>query len=220
MTSFVLADLGTGPKTDLELLVAVLVAEVVVAVMAYHESDRFRQQYGTTPWGLPSLLWAFVGFASSVFSGILLWRARVTTAAGTRAGVATSTGPAGTEAAVAAAATGGRAADELAADERAAGSAAAGTAAPHADAAHTARAGAAQADAARAGTAQAGTAAGGTGAPGSAGLSTEAHPGRPRADWYVDPVGRHELRYWDGGSWTKWVSDVGTTAEDPLSASD
>ena len=32
--------------------------------------------------------------------------------------------------------------------------------------------------------------------------------------WYPDPSGRHELRYWDGGAWTDHVSDHGVTATD------
>jgi len=37
------------------------------------------------------------------------------------------------------------------------------------------------------------------------------------AGWIADPLGRHELRYWDGTSWTEHVSDQGTQATDPLS---
>jgi hypothetical protein len=32
--------------------------------------------------------------------------------------------------------------------------------------------------------------------------------------WYADPSGRHELRYWDGSAWTDHVSDHGVTAID------
>jgi hypothetical protein len=34
--------------------------------------------------------------------------------------------------------------------------------------------------------------------------------------WQPDPTGRHEARYWDGASWTVWVSDAGQTGEDPV----
>jgi hypothetical protein len=36
------------------------------------------------------------------------------------------------------------------------------------------------------------------------------------AGWYADPTNRHELRYWDGESWTADVSDSGRSATDPL----
>lgn len=36
------------------------------------------------------------------------------------------------------------------------------------------------------------------------------------ADWHPDPTGRHEYRYWDGQSWTEYVSDAGQFVTDPL----
>jgi hypothetical protein len=36
------------------------------------------------------------------------------------------------------------------------------------------------------------------------------------ASWLADPTGVHELRYWNGSSWTEHVSDQGTTGQDPL----
>jgi hypothetical protein len=36
------------------------------------------------------------------------------------------------------------------------------------------------------------------------------------ASWLADPTGVHELRYWNGNSWTEHVSDQGTTGQDPL----
>jgi hypothetical protein len=38
------------------------------------------------------------------------------------------------------------------------------------------------------------------------------------ANWLPDPGGAHELRYWNGTSWTELVSDQGTTGQDPLTA--
>jgi hypothetical protein len=38
------------------------------------------------------------------------------------------------------------------------------------------------------------------------------------ASWLADPTGAHELRYWNGTSWTEHVSDQGTTGQDPLGA--
>jgi len=36
------------------------------------------------------------------------------------------------------------------------------------------------------------------------------------ASWLPDPTGRHELRYWDGSQWTRFVSDAGAQGEDAL----
>ena len=38
----------------------------------------------------------------------------------------------------------------------------------------------------------------------------------PVANWYPDPGGIHEHRYWDGSQWTDNVSDGGRTSVDPL----
>jgi uncharacterized protein YxjI len=35
------------------------------------------------------------------------------------------------------------------------------------------------------------------------------------ADWYPDPYGRHQHRYWDGQQWTEHVSDHGRQTSDP-----
>jgi uncharacterized protein YxjI len=43
---------------------------------------------------------------------------------------------------------------------------------------------------------------------------TDSHP----ANWYPDPTGRHELRYYDGTQWTEHVSSAGKQAIDPLLA--
>lgn len=37
-------------------------------------------------------------------------------------------------------------------------------------------------------------------------------------NWYPDPMGRHELRYWDGQVWTDNVSNQGVAASDPVHA--
>ncbi len=34
--------------------------------------------------------------------------------------------------------------------------------------------------------------------------------------WHPDPTGRHELRYWDGSTWTDHVADQGAQSMDPL----
>jgi hypothetical protein len=36
------------------------------------------------------------------------------------------------------------------------------------------------------------------------------------AGWYQDPTNRHELRYYDGNTWTAHVSDSGNVTSDPL----
>jgi len=38
-------------------------------------------------------------------------------------------------------------------------------------------------------------------------------PNLPDDGWYVDPTALHKLRFWNGASWTNWVSDDGTTAQ-------
>jgi hypothetical protein len=43
--------------------------------------------------------------------------------------------------------------------------------------------------------------------------------GSPAANWYPDPCGRHEFRYWDGAAWTQHVSDSGQPSVDPVDAS-
>ena len=39
------------------------------------------------------------------------------------------------------------------------------------------------------------------------------------ADWYPDPGGKHQHRYWDGSRWTEHVSSHGQASIDPLTAS-
>jgi Protein of unknown function (DUF2510) len=49
-----------------------LVVAVVVAFVAYRESEKFRRSNGVTPWNWPSWLWAVVGFISLVLCAILI----------------------------------------------------------------------------------------------------------------------------------------------------
>lgn len=44
--------------------------------------------------------------------------------------------------------------------------------------------------------------------------TTSSTPSVP-ADWYKDPSGRYEYRYWDGQKWTEHVSRAGTVYKDP-----
>ncbi len=39
---------------------------------------------------------------------------------------------------------------------------------------------------------------------------------QPAANWYPDPGGKHEHRYWDGSQWTDNVADHGRQSVDPL----
>jgi Domain of unknown function (DUF4328)/Protein of unknown function (DUF2510) len=46
-------------------------------------------------------------------------------------------------------------------------------------------------------------------------MSSPPGSGTP-ANWYPDPSGRHQLRYWDGARWTENVSDAGVVGRDQL----
>ena len=37
----------------------------------------------------------------------------------------------------------------------------------------------------------------------------------PPPDWYPDPAGRFQQRYWDGSQWTEHVSRAGQQFTDP-----
>jgi len=41
----------------------------------------------------------------------------------------------------------------------------------------------------------------------------------PKPDWYPDPTGRHQHRYWDGTAWTANVADSGQSSTDPIDTS-
>ena len=47
---------------------------------------------------------------------------------------------------------------------------------------------------------------------------TQAAPAQalPPAEWYPDPTGRHQLRYWAGAAWTDAVADDGDRSTDPM----
>jgi hypothetical protein len=40
----------------------------------------------------------------------------------------------------------------------------------------------------------------------------------PPANWYADPMSRHQYRYWDGAQWTPHVADDGVASVDELQA--
>ncbi len=47
-------------------------------------------------------------------------------------------------------------------------------------------------------------------------VQTSAGTGAAAAGWFPDPVGRHQLRYWDGSVWTGHVRDREVAGVDPL----
>lgn len=49
-------------------------------------------------------------------------------------------------------------------------------------------------------------------------MDSQSVGGVPAADWYPDPCGRHESRYWDGAAWTDNVADGGQASVDPIDA--
>ena len=53
--------------------------------------------------------------------------------------------------------------------------------------------------------------------PATAELADAGEPGQPLppADWYADPSGRYELRYWNGSDWTEHVARKGKQFTDP-----
>jgi hypothetical protein len=50
---------------------------------------------------------------------------------------------------------------------------------------------------------------------GSTPVATQSAVPSVPADWYKDPAGRYEYRYWDGSKWTDNVSRAGVTYKDP-----
>lgn len=51
-------------------------------------------------------------------------------------------------------------------------------------------------------------------APKSAGEAAKVTPRVGTPAWASDPTARHELRYWDGASWTEHVADAGVQSTD------
>ena len=51
---------------------------LVFGVLGYQESERFRREYGRTPWDWPSLLWGVLAFAFTLLTAVVLWCARST----------------------------------------------------------------------------------------------------------------------------------------------
>ena len=49
-------------------------------------------------------------------------------------------------------------------------------------------------------------------------MADQSNSGSPKADWYADPLGRYQFRYWDGMCWTHHVASYGEASIDPLDA--
>jgi Na+/melibiose symporter-like transporter len=60
-------------------LVLALVIGVVVAMVAYRSSERFKGTHHVTPWRIPSWAWALIGFLSLLLCAILMLIAQRTT---------------------------------------------------------------------------------------------------------------------------------------------
>lgn len=56
-----------------------LLLAIGIAVLAYRESETFKDANGITPWGVPSWVWALIGFFSLFICAVLLVIARRTT---------------------------------------------------------------------------------------------------------------------------------------------
>ena len=53
--------------------------------------------------------------------------------------------------------------------------------------------------------------------PSAGAVQKAAAPSAAAPDWFADPLGRHQHRYWDGAAWTDVVADNGWQSTDPLS---
>lgn len=54
---------------------------LVVAFVAYRSSETYKRENHVTPWHLPSLVWALIGFLSLLLCAVLFLIARKTTKA-------------------------------------------------------------------------------------------------------------------------------------------
>ena len=46
-------------------------------------------------------------------------------------------------------------------------------------------------------------------------MGSDEESDRTPAEWYADPFGRHDQRWWDGARWSEKVRDDDTTGIDP-----
>lgn len=177
---------------------------VLCAVLGYRLSEADKRSKGTTPWRVPSPVWAILIFLSWLIGGLLFLIARATTRPRTLPGgwSSPSDGPYDTQVPPGgwAPPTGGAAFPRYPEPSH---SPSPGPA--------TRRPGDEEpAPPGPGGSPGAGAPPGARVAPGA-----PAPPLPPRA-WLADPRRRHELRYWDGTVWTEHVSDGGKISTDPL----
>jgi hypothetical protein len=182
----------TTTSSSTGLLVFDLILACVFAFLGYRSSEKFRQQWGRTPWGWPSAVWGVVCFISIVLGVILLYFAR----RGTRRRVQRSGGYGGGS-------YGGYT-----------GSVPPGMPPPSYQQPTYGQP--------TYGQPTYGQPTYGEPAPwGAPPPSSPASPPPPapasvQANWYPDPSGKHQYRYYDGSRWTDDVSDNGIALKDPL----
>jgi hypothetical protein len=176
---------------------------LIFAALSYLRTQRFHQQTGVFPWGVPPLVWALLSFFIAIFGTLLSVIACATTKVPGRRGGGLSGSPSTPPGP-------GRAGMPGAAPSW--GSPAAGAPpAPWTPQAQWSPQPPATPPAP--GTAQPWQAGPGpTPAVGSA-ASVGANP---PPGWHPDPVARHDHRYWDGDRWTEHVVSAGTPAVDPI----
>ncbi len=199
-----LAATSTGSGNTTALVVDVILA-VLFAYFGYRSSEKFRRQWGRTPWGWPSALWGVVCFISILLGVILLFFAR----RGTRRRIQQS-GAFGNQ-------YGGYP-----------GGAPPGMPPPYQGPTqgqgnygqgnygqgNYGQGNYGQPSYEQPGPAQPEQTPWGS-APPPASPPPQA-PGSVQPNWYPDPSGKHQYRYYDGSRWTDDVSDNGVALKDPL----
>jgi hypothetical protein len=162
----------------------ILLYGVILFIISYRWSEKFRRIYGRAPWRLPSMIWGLIGFFLGLIGILMQAIAHRTTPGVHYSGLRNNTlggtfsaGPYGT--------------------------ASYGGATPP----YPSYGGGYPPPSVPYG-----------GQPPGAGYyppPSSATPPPAPPDWYSDPYHLHELRYFDGSTWTEHVSDAGVTSTDP-----
>lgn len=159
---------------------------VVISIFGYRLSQRVRATRGVTPWRIPSAVWALICFFFAPF-GFALELIAIVSTRPVPGKIQPAHGPA----------------EEKAPSMYSTQGIAPSTTDQHSGEVTT--------------TEQALSAYVPKSPPSGYGGPPSDHFGKPALfGWYHDVTKRHELRYWDGRDWTKFVSDDGVTDEDPL----